>query len=402
MDPVLNPYAPTAGWPPPEFAGRDDLIETADIAMRRILAGRQANSIVMRGLRGVGKTVVLKHLQPKASALGFETLDLEVPDAAGGHLLTRLVPQLSATLIRLSRRKRAEAYVKRAQAAFQNLVSVFSIKYEGISVGVDPATPEASTGQLDIDLPELLGLIAEAAKADGRGIAIFIDEIQYLSKEELSALSLTAHDLGQRQLPFLLIGCGLPQIAAAMADAKSYAERLFDFPELGPLDPVAARRVLAIPAKSEGVEFTDDALDSIVEKTRAYPYFLQTWGKFCWDLAEHSPITAEDVETAGPEILAHLDRNFFRVRYDRCSNAERQYLRGLAELGPGEHASGRVAQVLGTTSDKISRIRAGLIDIGMVYSPEYGMTAFTVPKFDAFMRRVMPELAPYKPQRGVK
>lgn len=402
MDPVNNPYSPTAGWPPPALHGREKVTKEVEIALARVLKGRQSNSLVLRGLRGVGKTVLLNQLERKAEALGFEIIKLEVPDAKGGHLLARLVPQLRAVLIRLSRRQRAEEYAKRGLAALQNIAALFKLRYEGISVGIDPATPEATTGDLEIDLPDLLRLVSEAAQHDGRGIALLVDEIQYLEARELSALSLSVHALAQKQLPFILIGSGLPQISAQMADAKSYSERLFDFPLLGPLDEISARRALEDPAREEGVSYEAEAIDLILEQTEGYPFFLQTWGKFAWDVADKSPIKLEDVAAAEPAIRAHLDTNFFRVRFDRCSDAEKRYLRGLAELGPGAHSSGKIAKVLATDSRKVARLRAGLIESGMIYAPSYGETAFTVPQFDAFMKRIMPDLEPYQPTRTRK
>lgn len=399
MDPRRNPYAPGAGIKPPEFAGREGLIEAADIAFDRVLNGLYAKDMILLGLRGVGKTVLLNHLHTLAKAKGFETVRFEVADAEGGHLARELVPALGVILRRLDRAHAVGEALKAAGLALRNFAAVFRIKYEGISVGAEPGGRAAAPADLEHELPELLARVAEAARAGGTALGLFIDEIQYLTKPELSALARSCHQAAQDDLPLMLVGTGLPQMAALAGEAKSYAERLFDYPELGALDPEAARQVLAEPAARFGAAFTAEALERILRETQCFPYFLQTWGKFAWDQAPESPITERDVKDARPDIDLHLDRNFFRVRFDRCSPAEWRYLRAMAELGPGPHRTGDIAAALGTKSAAVAPIRRSLISLGMIYSQRHGETAFTVPLFDAFMKRAIPELEPHQPRR---
>lgn len=389
---------PGAGVRPPEFAGRDALMEKASIAFDRIRNGLHANSFMLLGLRGVGKTVLLNALHETAKHKGFETIKAEVPDIAGGHLVRLLVPGLHVILQRLSHRAAAAEGLRRAAGALQNFAAKFRVEYEGFSFGVSDS-PEAATGNLESDLPELLRLVAEAAAGRDRAVAIFIDEVQYLSKPELSALARALHEAAQTGFRLIVVGAGLPQLAALVGEAKSYAERLLEFPEVGPLAPEAAREALQAPAVRMGARFEDSALDRIVQDTERYAYFLQTWGKFAWDTAASSPISAEDVTAALPAIRASLDQSFFRVRFDRCTQTEQRYLRAMAELGPGPHRTGDIAAKLGVGSNQIAPVRRSLIDSGMIYSQRHGETAFTVPLFDQFMKRAIPVLEPHVPKR---
>ncbi|WP_371155499.1 AAA family ATPase [Jannaschia sp. 2305UL9-9] len=399
MDPRTNPFAPGAGARPPAFAGREQILEAADIALDRQIAGRHANSMILLGLRGVGKTVLLNRLHEEAKAKGYETVRLEVPDAAGGHLARMLVPMLDSVLRRLDRRQAAQDAMGRAGAALVNFAAAFKISYQGFALGLDGDGLAAGSGNMEADLPDLMRAVWEAAADRKTALGLFIDEVQYLSRDELSALARTCHEAAQQGGRFLMIGAGLPQIAALAGDAKSYAERLFSYPEVGPLSDAAAREVLSRPAAEEGVAFEDAALDRIVADTEGYAYFLQSWGKFVWDEADASPITEDDVIRAHPAIRADLDESFFRVRYDRSSPAEQQYLRAMAELGPGPHQTGDVAKILGTESSQVANTRRKLIEAGMIYSQRHGETAFTVPLFDTFMRRTMPDLVPYTPRK---
>jgi len=392
MDPRKNPFVPGAGAPPPEFGGRDDLIEAADIALDRTKAGLYANDIIILGRRGVGKTVLLNHLHRMARAKKIRTVKFEVPDAQGGHLARELAAPLNVILRGLDRKAALGEAVDLAGAALGNFATMFRLKYEGFSIGAEPARPKPDQGALERELPDLLVKVARAAGLGGTALALFIDEIQYLIKPELSALIRACHEAAQEGAPFMLIGTGLPQMTALAGDAKSYAERLFDYPELGPLDAVSARKVLRDPSVRFGVEWADAALDQVIADTQCYPYFLQTWGKFAWDAAEESPITREDVARAQDEITLHLDRSFFRTRFDRCTDREKRYLRAMAELGDGDMKTGDIAGMLGSSSPKLAPVRKRLIDLGMIYAPRYGETAFTVPLFDDFMKRVMPEL----------
>lgn len=400
MDPRRNPFVPSAGVRPPEFAGREDLVEQGAIAFDRISTGLHANSMFLLGLRGVGKTVLLNALYEDARAKGFETVKMEVPDDSGGHLVKSLVPGLSVILRRLDRISRMEHKLSLAVAALRNFAAMFRIEYEGIAMGTTPATPDAGSGDLEADLPELLRLVAEAAAARGTAIGLFIDEIQYLSKAELSALARALHEAAQSGFRLIVIGAGLPQMAALVGDAKSYAERLLLFPEVGPLGDAAARRALREPVERAGARIDEGALDLVIRETQGYAYFLQTWGKFAWDEAAQDHISEDDLHDASAAILNHLDMNFFRVRFDRCSELEQQYLRAMAELGPGPHRTGDIASALGTNSSQVAATRSKLIRAGMIYSQRHGETAFTVPLFDRFMLRAMPRLVPYSARKG--
>jgi AAA ATPase domain len=399
MDPRTNPFVPGAGVRPPEFAGREGLIDSAAIAFDRIKSGFYANSFLLLGLRGVGKTVLLNALHNDAKSKGFETIRIEVPDGAGGHLARYLVPNLNVMLQRLDRMKAAGDRLRRAAALLRNFAAIFQVKYEGISMGATPATPDAGSGFLDADLPELVAAVATAAAERGTAVALFIDEVQYLSKGELAALARTCHETAQNGHPFILVGAGLPQLAAMTGEAKSYAERLFLYPEVGPLADDAARKVLQEPVGRQGAGFAPEALDLIVAETQGYPYFLQTWGKVAWDVAKGPRIEGRDVVDARPEIDAYLDQHFFRTRFDRCSPAEHSYLRAMADLGAGPHRTGDIAAKLGAASSEVAATRRSLIEAGMIYSQRHGETAFTVPLFDEFMKRAIPDMDARIPRR---
>ena len=390
MDPVRNPYAPGAGTPPPELAGRDELREQVRVATERLRRGLPAKSLLMIGLRGVGKTVLLDRMRDDAEASGLHTLRIEAPE--GRSLPALLAPQLRQALLRLSRQQAAKALAQRALRALAGFAKSLKLKYADIEVGLDfdPESGLADNGDLEHDLQTLLEATGEAAKAAGTAVVMFIDELQYVKEDELAALITALHRCGQRRLPVSLVGAGLPQLPGRMGRAKSYAERLFDFPTVGPLNAVAARLAIAKPAKDQGVDIADAAIAAIVAKTQGYPYFLQEWGKHAWDHAAKTPIRRQDVEAASITAVAALDESFFRVRFDRLTPAEKRYLRAMAELGPGPHRSGDVADMLKRKVTSLGPTRSQLIDKGMVWSPSHGDTAFTVPLFDEFMQRIMP------------
>jgi hypothetical protein len=388
MDPIRNPYAPGAGTPPPELAGRDELLERMRITLARVRRRSPTKSILMVGLRGVGKTVLLERIREEAERAGLQTMQIEAPESRS--LPAILLPALRQALIRLSRSERARDLVRRAQRALSGFARALRIKYQDIEVGLDlePEPGLADSGDLEHDLQGLLEASGEAAAAGDTALALFIDELQYVAEDQLAALITALHRAAQRRLPVVLVGAGLPQLRARMGRAKSYAERLFDFPQIGPLSPEAARVALAKPARDEGVEFEEEALARIVRETQGYPYFLQEWGKHVWDTAERSPITVADVERASEAAMAALDESFFRVRFERLTSAEKTYLRAMAELGPGPHRSGDIADRLGRPVTSLGPVRSQLIGKGMIWSPSHGETAFTVPRFDEFMRRV--------------
>ena len=390
MNPITNPYAPGAGAPPPELAGRDALREAMRIATERVRLGRHAKSVLMVGLRGVGKTVLLDRLRTDAEAAGMHTVRIEAPE--GRSLPAMLAPQLRQALLRLSRTDQARDLAHRALRALAGFVKALKVKYEDIEVGLDfdPEPGLADNGDLEYDLQALLEAVGLAARQAGTALILYVDELQYVEEDQLAALTTALHRTAQRQLPVMLVGAGLPQLPGRMGRAKSYAERLFDFPDIGPLPPDAARTALAKPAADLGVAFEPAALDLLVQETQGYPYFLQEWGKHVWDVAAVSPIRLEDVQTATREVVAALDESFFRVRFDRLTPSQKRYLRAMAALGPGPHRSGDVADMLQKKVTSLGPIRNQLIAKGMIWSPSHGDTAFTVPMFDAFMRRIMP------------
>lgn len=390
MDPVNNPFAPGAGTPPPELAGRDELREAVRIALERVRRGLPSKSVLMIGLRGVGKTVLLDRMRDEADASSIQTLRIEAPE--GRSLPAILAPQLRQALLRLSLNNRAQELARRALRALAGFASALKMKYEDIEVGLDfqPEPGLADNGDLEHDLQALLEAAGQAAQSTGTALAIFADELQYVPEEQLAALITALHRTAQRRLPVVLVGAGLPPLRGRMDRAKSYAERLFDFPEIGKLPHAAATRAIEKPIRDQGAAITPDALERLVAETHGYPYFLQEWGKHSWDVAQESPVTREDVERASITAIAALDESFFRVRFDRLTPAEKRYLRAMAELGPGPHRSGQIAEALDRGVTSLGPARSQLIAKGMIWSPNHGDTAFTVPLFDEFMRRIMP------------
>ncbi len=390
MDPIKNPFAPGAGTPPPELAGRDDTLKMARIAIQRTRFGRPAKSLLMVGLRGVGKTVLLDRMRSDALSEGIQTLRVEAPEKRS--LPALLAPELRAALLQLSRNEQARELAQRALSGLAGFAKALKIKYHDIEVGLDfsPEPGLADNGDLEHDLQALLEVAGSAAKKAGTALAMFLDELQYVEEDELAALIIALHRAAQQQLPVILVGAGLPQLRGRMGKAKSYAERLFDFPEIGPLSPQGARSAIRKPVEAQNVAINDDALERIIEKTHRYPYFLQEWGKHSWDAAEASPIALKDVETASATVIATLDKSFFLVRFDRLTPLEKKYLRAMAALGAGPHRSGDIADQLNLKVTSLGPARSQLIAKGMVWSPSHGDTAFTVPLFDEFMCRIMP------------
>ncbi|WP_201839247.1 AAA family ATPase [Microvirga zambiensis] len=389
MDPRLNPYAPGAGNPPPELAGRDSILERAQIALDRIKMGRASRSFILYGLRGVGKTVLLNRIRLEAEAKQYVSVWIEAPEERS--LPALLAPALRATLLKLSRGEALKDSAKRAMRALAGFAKALKVTYSDIEVGVDldPEPGVADSGDLESDLSDLLGVIGEAAAERDTIVVIYIDELQYVPEAQLAALITALHRASQKQLPITLVAAGLPQLLGQMGRAKSYAERLFEYIPIDKLDPEAATKALCIPAEKEGVTFEDGAIAEIIDQTQGYPYFIQEWGKHSWDLAEASLIDVNDATRATVSALAELDASFFRVRFDRLTPSEKRYLRAMAELGEGPHRSGDIADQLGMKVTSVAPIRNSLIWKGMIYSPSHGDTAFTVPLFDGFVKRTM-------------
>jgi len=392
MDPRLNPYAPGAGTPPPELAGRDDLIERSAIALDRIRAGRAARSFILYGLRGVGKTVLLNRIRLNAEAREFATAMFEAPEDRS--LPALLVPNLRALLLRLSRGQIVRAGLRQALVALAGFAKALKVKYHDLEIGLEyePVPGLADSGDLETDLSDLLGRVGTAAAERGTAVVLFIDELQYIQEEQLAALISALHNASQTQVPITMVGAGLPQLVGQTGRAKSYAERLFEFAPIDRLDATAARAALCVPAEKEGVTFDEQAISEILRQTLGYPYFLQEWGKHSWNAADASPIEGRDAVQATLHALAELDASFFRVRFDRLTPTEKRYLRAMADLGPGPHRSGDIAERLKRKVTAVAPMRNQLIAKGMIYSPAHGDTAFTVPLFDGFMKRTIPEL----------
>ena len=390
MDPIHNPFSPGAGTPPPELAGRDELRESLRIALERAKLGRPAKSAMLVGLRGVGKTVLLDRIREDAEAVGIHTVRIEAPE--GRSLPALLAPQLRQALLRLSQVEAAKEYAVRGLRALAGFASKLKVTFNDIEVGFDfePEPGLADNGDLEHDLQALFEQVGLAAKSAGTALAIFIDEIQYVEEAQLAALITAMHRTEQRQLPVVLIGAGLPQLRGQMGNAKSYAERLFDFPMIGPLPPEAARLAIEKPIENEGAHITERALTKIRDVTQGYAYFLQQWGSHTWRAAQASPIDIDAVDTASVTVIAALDESFFLVRFDRLTPKEKKYLRAMAELGAGPHRSGDIAACFNAEVSSLAPTRSSLIAKGMVWSPNHGDTAFTVPMFDSFMKRIMP------------
>ncbi len=390
MDAIRNPYSPGAGSPPPELAGRDALRKQLRIALARIRVGRPAKSVLMVGLRGVGKTVLLDQIRKDAEADGIHSVRVEAPE--NKSLPAVLAPQVRQALLRLSHTEAAKNAAHRALRALAGFAKALKVKYKDIEVGLDYSSEPglADNGDLEIDLAALLEQVGVSAQAAKTALVVFVDELQYVNESQLAALISALHRCAQSELPITVVGAGLPQLRGMTGNAKSYAERLFDFATIGPLNDDEAELAIVKPAKDEGVEYKRDAIEAIIHRTKGYPYFLQEWGKHAWDSAARSPITLADVKLASASAIAALDESFFRVRFDRLTPSERVYLRAMSELGPGPHRSGDIAEQLERPVSSLGPVRSSLIRKGMIWSPGHGDTAFTVPLFDEFMKRIMP------------
>lgn len=383
MDELENPFRPGAGSPPPALVGRDALLAGFKITVGRALAGRPGQSVMPIGLRGVGKTVLLNRFAELAEDAGLRVSYMEAPET--GNFATLLAGQIRKILLSLERKKasRALTYALGVLRSFTYTLPDGS----SIAMSVDAISGQADSGDLAEDLTDLFVAAGQAAEERETGIVFAIDEVQYLRAPELAALISAIHRTVQLNLPVVLVGAGLPTLPGLTGSAKSYAERLFRFPQIGSLGAQEARDVLKLPVRDAGVRYTRDALDRLIEKSQGYPYFLQEWGYEVWNVAAGSPIDLEAVLRAEPLVRSKLDHNFFLVRMDRLTPAEKVYLHAMAELGPGPHRSGDIAQQLNVRVESVAPRRSGLITKGMIYSPAHGDTAFTVPLFDDFLRR---------------
>lgn len=387
MDPIKNPFAPGAGAPPPALTGREKEIETFRVMIGRLGAGRPTKSMLLTGLRGAGKTVLLTTFRDTAESQKFITGSTEIT-----HEM-----DFKATIARLARRAilalNPVEKIKGNAWKAAGVLKAFSIKIPGggeLGIDVDALRGKGDSGQLHDDLSDLFVAIGDAAKEKKTGVMFFFDEIQFLRKEDLEALIAATHQVSQRSLPVGIVGAGLPQLPRIAGEAKSYAERLFDFPKIGRLDESAAKGALELPVGQQGVRFEPAAIDAILKFTEGYPYFLQEYGKHVWNIASGDTISKQDVEAARQGVIAQLDESFFRVRIDRTTTAERNYVVAMAHLGRGPYKTGDIAAKLGKQSTTVAPLRGQLINKGLVFGPSYGMTDFTVPQFDDFLRRNFP------------
>ena len=391
MDKIRNPFSPGAGSPPPELAGREVILEQARVLLGRVRVKRPEKSLLLTGLRGVGKTVLLNEIERMAQSTGYRTILVEAHE--GKSLAALLAPHLRRLLFDLDRIAGAGDKARRGIAVLKSFVSAIKITVGDIDIGLDiePEPGTADSGDLEVDLSSLFMAVGEAAEERGVAVAILIDEIQYFSARELSALIMAMHKMQQRQLPLVLVAAGLPILPGLAGESKSYAERLFSFPDIGALQEPEAIKALRDPIAEAGEAIDADALHEIFRLTRGYPYFLQEWGYQAWNHTKLSPISLQVVQEASDLVFHRLDENFFRVRFDRLTPREKKYLRAMAEIGAGPYRTGDVADKLGVKINTLGPLRAGLIKKGMVYSPSHGDMAFTVPLFDEFMRRTMPQ-----------
>ena len=392
MDAIKNPFSPGAGSPPPELVGREGVLEQARILLGRVKERRPEKSILLTGLRGVGKTVLLNEIERLALNTGYRTVSVEAHE--NKSLAALLVPPLRKLLFELNRMAGLGDKAKRALAVLKGFMNGVKVAVGEIEVGLDiePEKGSADSGDLESDLPNLFLAVAEAAEERRAPVALLIDEVQYFKEKELSALIMAMHKIQQRQLPMVLLGAGLPILPGLAGESKSYAERLFNFPNIGALNEADATKALQDPTRAAGVDFEPAALEEIFRMTQGYPYFLQEWGYQVWNRAEASPITLQIVKDATEVVVRRLDQNFFRVRFDRLTPGEKRFLRAMAGLGAGAHRSGDIADALGVKINSLGPTRANLIQKGMIYSPAHGDMAFTVPLFDEFMLRAMPVL----------
>lgn len=385
MDPVRNPFAPGAGSRPPELAGREGILQDAQTAIHRALRGKPSRSQMLLGLRGVGKTVLLSKIEEMAESSGHVTSAIEAPE--GKPLSELLVPRINQAIRKMSASEMAKVKAHQALRALRSFAAAFKLSYGDVSISVDPEAGVADSGDIEVDLPELFVRVGETARAAGKAWTLLIDEVQYLRPADLAALIVALHKVSQRDLPVLFFGAGLPQVAALSGDAKSYAERLFHYPAVGALQSEDAKTAIRQPIEDEGESIAEDALQEILARTHGYPYFLQEWGYQCWNIAKGSPIKLADAAMAAVEANRRLDNGFFKIRFDRLTPKEREYVITMAKLGPGPYRSSDVALALNETHQSLGPRRSQIINKGMIYSPSHGDIAFTVPMFNEYLMR---------------
>ncbi|HEY5248378.1 MAG TPA: ATP-binding protein [Dermatophilaceae bacterium] len=393
MRALTNPFTPNAGAEPQAVVGRDDQLDSFDLLLARIERGRTEQSMIITGLRGVGKTVLLGQFRVKALERDWVVVELEVSKHDDNDFRRDVSGRLRTALLELSPKARWTDRFRHAAAVLKSFtISVDAAGSASAGLDVEAAEGFADHANLAMDLTDVFHFLGEAAHERERGVVLLFDEIQFLSRTQLEALIEALHKMVQRKLPITMVGAGLPQIAELAGDAKSYAERLFKFPAIGNLPPNDARAAFSRSAQDEGVEFTAEALDEAVTITGGYPYFIQELGYAVWTVADEPVISLDDIQTAVPAYEAKLDTSFFRVRLDRATDLQRAYLRAMAQLGPTAQKASDVADIMGRSSTNLGPTRAELINMGLLYTPEHGYASFTVPHFDRFMLRAVPEL----------
>ena len=389
MDPVRNPFSPGSGNPPPVLAGRDALLADLTTAMRRIEQRRASKNFILSGLRGVGKTVVLRTVTNIAAHEKLRSLMFEADD--NRPLRDQIAARLRQLLLRLSLTKKMSETVIESLRTLASFAKAAKAKHGDLELSLDfePLIGSADSGNITDDLPDLFEAVGKAAASSGTAVVLIIDEMQFLEKQDLVALIMAMHRVAQNNLPILLVGGGLPQVVGHMGGAKGYSERLFERVEIGILPKDEARRAIVEPLKKEGTKISKSALDEIIKQTIGYPYFIQEWGKHAWNCSRSQTIDIRAARDATPLASASLDDSFFRFRLDQLTDKEKAYARAMAELGPGPYKSGDVADLLGIKVETLASTRGALIKKGMIYSPTYGDVLFTVPLFHEFMCRVM-------------
>jgi len=390
MDENRNPFNPGAGVSPPELAGRAEVMQQAIVALERTKRGRHAKSLLVLGLRGVGKTVLLNEIAKQARQRGYLAEMIEAQD--NGDLRQMLIQSVRRILLTLDSGKQAVEAVKKGLRVLRSFLGSIKVSAGGVDItlGIDPEIGQADSGVLEADVTDLLLATGWAAEAMQKPVALLIDELQYVPRDELAALIRGIHAVNQAGLPLILFGAGLPQLAGQAGDAKTYAERLFEFPRLDRLSETDACAAIRQPVEDEGAHIDDDALREIFRRSHGYPYFLQEWGYNAWNACDGDSIGLQDAQAATAVSIRKLDESFFRVRFDRLTPGERDYMSALASLGPETQRTSDVAASMGRKANSVAPTRDSLIKKGMLYAPEHGMIAFTVPLFDEFMRRKMP------------
>lgn len=390
MDPALNPYSPGSGRRPPELVGRSGELEAFRTIVARSRHQLVSRGIVLTGLRGVGKTVLLNEMARSAGRSGWLTVQLEARREPSGALAVRRM--LARELVSAARALRRTTLSSRMRTAFSTISSFnASVGATGVSLGVDVAPGRADSGDTEIDLIELVEDVAAAVAEEGRGFGLFLDEMQDLDADTMAGLTAAQHLAGQRELPFYMIGAGLPNLPKVLTDARSYAERLFDYRPIGKLTRDDAAQALVEPAERYGARFTDPALELVLDAADGYPYFIQEYGQAIWNLSPTPEFSLDDARAAVRFGLEHLDGGFFRARWERATPAERRFLRVMAPDEDAPSQTADVARRLGLRITSLGPTRANLMAKGLVYAPEHGLVAYTVPGMAAFVNRHLDE-----------